>query len=585
MIGAFKKIWDFAGAEQKNIKSSIVLAFLNAVFHSFQFGAIYIVLDALVEGRMNLQTAFMSLAVMLVSLCGRIVTQTHSQLKRVHAGYFMVADKRIEIGDKLRVVPMGYFNKNNLGQMTAITTTTLSDVENSAPVVLVTILGGFINSLVFTASIALFDWRIGIVTFCGMLVFLYTSSLQEKRSQEGAPMRQRAQEYLVEKVLETVQGMLVVKSFNLDGMGKNKVDIAIEESCNKNLNIEKMLTPYTSLQQIVLNIFGTVIILVSVLLYFNGHTTLTNTLMMLVLSFMVFEQMKSAGSNMANLRVTEASIDKANEIDNVPVMDEGGKAFTPERRDIVFKDVDFAYAQKPILQGVSFSVPEKTTTAVIGPSGSGKTTLCNLIARFWDVDAGEISIGGQDVRSYTLDSLMKNISMVFQNVYLFSDTIENNIKFGCPEASRDEVIAAAKKACCHDFITGLPEGYDTVLEEGGASLSGGEKQRISIARAILKDSPIIILDEATANVDPENEDRLQTAIEALMENKTIIMIAHRLKTVRRADQILVLDKGRIVQRGNHDTLIGQKGIYADFISRREKEIGWKIKYKNMEGQI
>jgi len=522
---------------------------------------------------------------MLVSLCGRIVTQTHSQLKRVHAGYFMVADKRIEIGDKLRVVPMGYFNKNNLGQMTAITTTTLSDVENSAPVVLVTILGGFINSLVFTASIALFDWRIGIVTFCGMLVFLYTSSLQEKRSQEGAPMRQRAQEYLVEKVLETVQGMLVVKSFNLDGMGKNKVDIAIEESCNKNLNIEKMLTPYTSLQQIVLNIFGTVIILVSVLLYFNGHTTLTNTLMMLVLSFMVFEQMKSAGSNMANLRVTEASIDKANEIDNVPVMDEGGKAFTPERRDIVFKDVDFAYAQKPILQGVSFSVPEKTTTAVIGPSGSGKTTLCNLIARFWDVDAGEISIGGQDVRSYTLDSLMKNISMVFQNVYLFSDTIENNIKFGCPEASRDEVIAAAKKACCHDFITGLPEGYDTVLEEGGASLSGGEKQRISIARAILKDSPIIILDEATANVDPENEDRLQTAIEALMENKTIIMIAHRLKTVRRADQILVLDKGRIVQRGNHDTLIGQKGIYADFISRREKEIGWKIKYKNMEGQI
>lgn len=585
MIGAFKKIWDFAGAEQKNIKSSIVLAFLNAVFHSFQFGAIYIVLSALVEGRMNLQTAFMSLAVMLVSLCGRIVTQTHSQLKRVHAGYFMVADKRIEIGDKLRVVPMGYFNKNNLGQITAITTTTLSDVENSAPVVLVTILGGFINSLVFTASIALFDWRIGIVTFCGMLVFLYTSSLQEKRSQEGAPMRQRAQEYLVEKVLETVQGMLVVKSFNLDGMGKNKVNIAIEESCNKNLNIEKMLTPYTSLQQIVLNIFGTVIILVSVLLYFNGHTTLTNTLMILVLSFMVFEQMKSAGSNMANLRVTEASVDKANEIDNVPVMDEGGKAFTPERRDIVFKDVDFAYAQKPILQGVSFSVPEKTTTAVIGPSGSGKTTLCNLIARFWDVDAGEISIGGQDVRSYTLDSLMKNISMVFQNVYLFSDTIENNIKFGCPEASRDEVISAAKKACCHDFITGLPEGYDAVLEEGGASLSGGEKQRISIARAILKDSPIIILDEATANVDPENEDRLQTAIEALMENKTIIMIAHRLKTVRKADQILVLDKGRIVQQGNHDTLIEQRGIYADFVSRREKEIGWKIKYKNMEGQI
>ena len=229
-----------------------------------------------------------------------------------------------------------------------------------------------------------------------------------------------------------------------------------------------------------------------------------------------------------------------------------------------------------MLQDVSLRIPDKTTTAIVGPSGSGKTTLCNLIARFWDVNGGRVSIGGHDVKDYTLDSLMANISMVFQNVYLFNDTIENNIKFGKPNATHDEVVAAAKKACCDDFIDALPDGYNTVVGEGGATLSGGEKQRLSIARAMLKDAPIVIFDEATANVDPENEDRLQAAIEALTRDKTIIMIAHRLKTVRHADQIVVLDGGRIVQRGTHDELLAQKGIYSDLVGMREKAIGWKL---------
>ena len=249
---------------------------------------------------------------------------------------------------------------------------------------------------------------------------------------------------------------------------------------------------------------------------------------------------------------------------------------SPNTHDIAFENVSFSYGERKILDGVSFTVKEKTTTAIVGPSGSGKTTICSLIARFWDVNSGKVTIGGNDVRDFTLDSLMNNISMVFQNVYLFSDTIENNIKFGSPSAAHEQVVEAAKKACCHDFIMNLPNGYDTVLEEGGASLSGGERQRLSIARAILKDSPIIILDEATANVDPENEDRLQAAIEALMKNKTIVMIAHRLKTVRKADQILVLDGGHIVQKGTHDELAEQDGIYSRFIKQRKQAESWHI---------
>lgn len=247
-----------------------------------------------------------------------------------------------------------------------------------------------------------------------------------------------------------------------------------------------------------------------------------------------------------------------------------------EKHDIVFDRVSFSYEQKTILHDISVTLPDKTTTAIIGPSGSGKTTFCNLVARFWDVDSGSVSIGGRDVCDYTLEALMNQISMVFQNVYLFADTIENNIKFGCPNATHEQVVEAARKAGCDDFIEALPDGYDTVIGGGGASLSGSEKQRISIARAMLKDAPIIILDEATANVDPENEDRLQKAIEALTRDKTIIMIAHRLKTVRNADQILVLDDGRIVQQGKHSELISQPGIYADFVGGKRETSGWKL---------
>lgn len=576
MINVFKKIWNFAYNEQSNIKKSIGLGLLNAIFHALQIYAIFAVLTALVNNSADMNTALIAVGLMLVSIVGKTITQYYSQLQRVHAGYFMAADKRIQIGDKLKVVPMGYFNQNSLGNITAVSTTTLSDVETTAPVVLVTTLGGFINAIVFAAVILLFDWRIGLLVVAAMVLFLWITSMMEKRTRENAPLRQAAQEKLIEAALETIQGMSVVKAFNLSQDKNKRMDAAIDHSCTENSNMEKSMSPYLWLQSVILDLFSVGIMLSSVYFYLHGTMELAYSLMMIVASFMIFGELKSAGSGMATLRLTEVSIDRANELDHVPMMREGNVEASPAAHDIEFKDVRFAYEKRTILDNVSFKIPDRTMTAIVGPSGSGKTTICNLIARFWDVNEGCVSIGGQDVKSYTLPQLMSNISMVFQNVYLFADTIENNIKFGKPDATHEEVVEAAKKACCDEFISALPDGYNTMIGEGGASLSGGEKQRISIARAMLKDAPIVIFDEATANVDPENEDRLQTAIEELTKDKTIIMIAHRLKTVRNADQILVVNGGHIVQQGKHDDLIQQKGIYADFVSGRKQAIGWKL---------
>ena len=576
MLNVFKKIWHFSSDRQNEIRKSIVIGLVNAIFNALMLAALFVVIGALVDGNTDPQTAWMALGIMLASIIGKIVTRYFSQLQRTKAGYFMVADKRVYLGNKLKVIPMGYFNQNSLGNITAVATTILTDVESAAPVVLVTTLGGFINAVVFALAILIFDWRIGCIVLAAMLVFLAVTSGMEKRSRDGAPKRQAAQETLVEAVLETIQGMSVVKAFNLDENANKKVDQAVDESCERNSKLEKAMTPYVALQQLVLKLSSVIIMLVSIVFFLNGTMALAGCLMMLIASFLVFEQLESAGQGTANMRIAETSIDRANEIDNVPVMDEGGKTIVTKSFDIEFNNVRFSYENRPVLQNVSFKLKEKTTTAIVGPSGGGKTTLCNLIARFWDVNSGSVKIAGRDVRDYTLDSLLSNISMVFQNVYLFNDTIANNIKFGKPDATMEDIIQAAKKACCHDFIMATPDGYDTVIGEGGATISGGEKQRISIARAMLKDAPIVILDEATANVDPENEDQLQKAIESLTREKTIIMIAHRLKTVKNADQILVLDNGRIVQQGTHDELMKEKGIYANFIGVRKKAVGWKL---------
>ena len=576
MIETFKKIWQFAGDEKKNINQSVWISFLSAILQMFQVGAIYLVIRALTEGAQGGRTAWLALLFELISIFGGAVTASFSKMHQTHAGYFMAADRRIAIADRMKSVPMGFFSANSLGQVSGVCTTVVGSIESMVPMVLVNILSGLITTAVFTLLLLLWSWRIGLIALAGIAVYLLVVSAMEKKSAAIAQDSQKSQTALTEAVLETVQGMSVVKSFNLTGKGDKKLQDALEYHRRSNLQVEHVMTPYTAVQEAVLQIASVAMMAAAVALWIGGNLTLPDALMAVVVSFLVFSQVKLFGMGVSMLRLAGAAIDRTVETEQMPRLDEKGKAVSPQRHDIVFDHVNFSYEAKPILRDVSVTLPDKTTTAIVGPSGSGKTTFCNLVARFWDVDSGSVRIGGTDVRDYTLASLMDQISMVFQNVYLFADTIENNIKFGCPEATHAQVVEAAKKACCDDFISTLPEGYDTVIGEGGASLSGGEKQRISIARAMLKDAPIIILDEATANVDPENEDRLQKAIEALTHEKTVLMIAHRLKTVRGADQILVLDGGRIVQQGRHEELIAQSGIYADFVGGRKETAGWKL---------
>ena len=442
--------------------------------------------------------------------------------------------------------------------------------------VLVGLFAGMINTIVFNVMVLVYDWRAGLLVVAGTFVYLLIVSKMEKKSRVSAPKRQESEAKLVAAVLEQVQGMSVIKSFNLVGRGDRRIQEALEYNRSSNLELEQLFTPYTIAEGLVIQLFSVLMMVEAVVFYLNGTLSMTGALMFTILSFVIFAQIQTAGSSLSVLRLVSSSIEQANRMDEIPQMDEKGSDITPEHHEIAFHDVHFSYEKKEILKGINLTIPDKTTAAFIGPSGSGKTTLCNLIARFWDVDGGSITVGGRDVRDYTLEALMNQISMVFQNVYLFADIIENNIKFGRPEATHEEVVAAAKKACCDEFIEALPDGYQTVIGEGGASLSGGEKQRISIARAMLKDAPIVILDEATANVDPENEERLQRAIEELTRDKTIIMIAHRLKTVCHADQIFVVNDGGIVQRGTHEELIGQPGIYADFVSGRKEAGSWKL---------
>lgn len=576
MIKTLSKIYQFSGKMQGTMKKAILFSVLHSLFDMMSFGALAMVFSGLTDG-FTTSMIWMIFGITLASMLLKIYCSYISDFGKVQIGYFMCAEKRIHIGDRMKYMPMGYFNDHNLGNLTSVVTTTMGDIENNASMVLTNILGGYIHAAIITIVMLCIDWRIGLTILCGILLFTWCIGRLQKKSETVSPQRQQAQEALVSNVLEYVQGMLIVKSFNLGQNSNSKMRQAILDSKDKNLKLERTFVPYNMLQQIIL--YGTSILVIVEGLYFylNGTMALSICLLMTVASFMLFSQLQSAGNTSSLLRLLDVSIDKVNEIDNTPVMDEHGKPINPPNYNIVFDDVSFSYGEHKILDHVSLSIPEKTVTAIVGLSGAGKSTLCNLIARFWDVDDGKITIGGIDVRDYTLDSLLTNISEVFQKVYLFADTIENNIKFGNPAASHNEVVKAAQKACCHDFIMSLPDGYDTVIGEGGATLSGGEKQRISIARAILKDAPIIILDEATSSVDPENENLLMGAISELTKNKTVIMIAHRLKTVRNADQIFVLSGGHIVQTGKHEDLIRQPGIYADFIGIRKKAIGWKLK--------
>lgn len=583
MTQLIKRLLDFSGKQRKNLIASFVFSLLDSIFEMLPILAILTVLSGLLfaaeGGGMPVSSVWVSFVVMAVSIVGRILFNNLSCTRRTLSSFSMCSEKRLEIGEHMKHVPMGYFNENRLGEIVAAVTTTLGDIESNAVMVLEKVAGGFIHALVIGVWLLFYEWHIGLLMFAGLAVSMLVYGGIQKAGKRLSPRRQAAQANLVTGFLEYIQGMGVVKAFGLGEMSGKAVNKAIKESADANSILEGTFSLLIGVYQTIFKLAKSVILIVAPYLLLGGEITPVKCLLLLVSSFMIYSSVELVGSMASVARVIDASLDRMNTVMDTPVLDEHGTDIQLEHYGIKLAHVSFAYGQENVLQDVSLTIPEKTTCAIVGPSGSGKTTLVSLVARFWDVQKGNIYVGGRDVKEFTCDSLLKNFSIVFQNVYLFEDTIENNIKFGRADATHEMVVEAAKKACCHDFIMALPEGYNTLVGEGGASLSGGERQRISIARAILKDAPIIILDEATASVDPENERELQRAIMELTKNKTILMIAHRLSTVRNADQIVVLDKGEIVQRGTHRELMQEQGLYRRFIQMREAAIGWSLKEK------
>lgn len=536
MFDAYKRFFRFSGTEKSTWYKGMAFELLRSIFEALQFVALLIVLRALVEQNITGATAWTALGIMVVSVAGAALCWYLAHNSEGHANYRMCGEKRIHIGERMKYMPMGYFNAQSLGSLTAAATSTMSDLESMSFAVIARTVVGMIRTAVFSLAIMCFDWRIGLVFFVGMLLFLWVNSRLLKKSRELSPGRLAAQTKLVDAVLEYIQGMSVVRAFHGDKAAKQTLNNTIKETENQNFKLERKRIPYNVLEQVVLRVTSVLAILISIWLFLQGDMSLFSCLMMVVSAFLVYSELESAGEMFFMLPMIDASIDRVEEIDRAPRMDEGGSVQVPKSHDISFDHVDFSYGDRKIIDDVSFTIPEGTTTAIVGPSGSGKTTLTSLMARFWDVKKGSVKLGGIDVKDYSLDSLMSNFSMVFQNVYLFNDSIENNIKFGKPEASHEEVVAAAKAARCHDFIMALPDGYDTVIGEGGATISGGERQRLSIARAMLKDAPVVILDEATANVDPENEAELQAAIEACEDCKFLIRVrrCHTIRITRKA---------------------------------------------------
>ncbi|MCR4714311.1 MAG: ABC transporter ATP-binding protein/permease [Treponemataceae bacterium] len=582
MFETLRKFFKFCDEEnRKKFKGSIIVGIFNSLFMALRIGAVAVMLRGVIATAIDgapfeTNTIWLSFAIMCVSIIGGIITRKVTSMWQCEGGYRTCAKKRIEIAEHLRYLPMGYFNENSLGEITSVTTNTMEALGDVATRAVMMVFQGLLDTSLIIVMLFFFDWRIALVALASFGLFEFVNLFMRLAVKNISSDKIRDDAAEIGKVLEYIQGIAEVKAYNLVGKRRKELDTVIDRRKKTLVKMEMRCIPVSNIQSLVAKLSGVAMMITSLSFYLGGTMTLADCSTMLVCSFMLFNALEAGGNYSALLRVIDLSVEKANKILALPTMKIAGKEITPKSHDIVANNIDFAYDKKKIIDGVSLSIPEHTTTAIVGPSGGGKTTFCHLLARFWDVDSGKVTLDKTDVREYSMDNLMQNYSFVFQNVYLFHDTIANNIRFGEPDAPMERVIAAAKKACCHEFISALPNGYDTVIGEGGASLSGGERQRISIARAIMKDSPIIILDEATANVDPENERDLMTAISELTKEKTVIMIAHRLKTVRNADNIVVIDKGRIVEHGKHEELVALGGIYAKFIDSRKEAVSWKL---------
>ncbi|MDW2800849.1 ABC transporter ATP-binding protein [Clostridium boliviensis] len=574
MLTMILRILKISGKNKPRILLGIFFNILKTFSMALMIFAILLILNNL--HTLNSKVILHALWITLGSISGRFLFQWLMDITMSAKGFDMFRDYRLNIGDRLKKAPMGYFSEQRLGTIQTVLTSTVVELEQYSMLAITDITGGIFMALIITILFLFYSPLFSLLTLAGLGIGMWVLHIIQRRGVEHTPLVQAAQENLTTQSLEYIRGIAVMRAFSVSENKEEAVYEAFERKMQADLYQEHAVAGLLKWYAAVYKITGALLMLSSSALYLAGSITLPYCLMFIICAFLVYAEMEQMGDGAFLAKKITTELNRLENVTNMPVMDTSGKVLNLKRFDIELKDVSFGYDSRTIIDHVSLKVPQGTTCAIVGPSGSGKTTLCNLIARFWDVKEGEVLIGGYQIRDYTADSLLKYISMVFQNVYLFHDTIENNIRFGNPDATKKQLMEAAKRARCHDFIMGLPDGYQTVVGESGSTLSGGEKQRISIARAILKDAPIIILDEATSSVDPENEHELLGAIKELTKGKTLISIAHRLTTVRDADQILVIDSGSVAQHGTHEQLIKEEGIYSRFWKQRRSASGWKL---------
>ena len=581
MFKSVKRIIDWCGEFKGKLYLGFVMTFFSHIFAALPLALAAYTVGLLIESQQGgaaFDTAWIwrVIVIQVVLVLLRFLFDYLRARLQEPIGYQLTARDRLAIGDALKRVSLGYFQQVSTGNILNSITTGLSTLETMGIRMIDNFVGGYLNFAVIFIGLAVCSPVTALIALLAAALSLCFMLVISHYSRVNAPVEAQANRDMTGAVLEYARGLAVVKSFGKSGAAMDAVTRAVRDSRNIHLKIEWGYVPGNALHLLALKCGSVGLALAAALQCLRGEMDLSLMLLFVFFSFSIFASLEPISDSAHTLGVIDDAMDQLDALRSEHFIDAGGRDIALEHYDIRFRNVDFGYDSRQVLKNVTFTIPEQTSTAIVGPSGSGKTTICSLLARFYDPQAGSITVGGHDLREFTCDSLLTNISMVFQNVYLFYDTIRANILFGRPDATEDEMIAAAKKARCHDFIMKLPDGYDTVVGEGGGTLSGGEKQRISIARAILKDAPIIILDEATASIDPENEHLIQQALSELTRGKTIITIAHRLATVQNADQILVVEDGRIAQQGTHDELIRQDGLYRRFTEIRQQAEGWKL---------
>ena len=581
MFKTVKRIIDWCGEFKGKLYLGFVMTFFSHIFAAMPLGLAAYTVGRLVEAQRSgaaFDTSWIwkSIVIQIVLVFFRFLFDYFRARLQEPISYQLTARDRLAVGDAMKRVSLGYFQTVSTGNILSSITTGLSTLENMGIRMIDNFVGGYLNFLVIFVCLAACSPLTALIALAAAALSLCCMLLISHHSRVNSPVEAQANRDLTSAVIEYARGLSVVKSFGKDGASMDAVTKAIDDSKRIHLKIEWGYLPGNALHLLALKCGSVGLALAAALMCLAGRMEFSMMLMFVFFSFSIFASLEPISDSAHTLGVIDDAMNQLDALKGESLIDAGGRDVKLDRYDIAFENVDFGYDSRQVLKNVSFTIPERTSTAIVGPSGSGKTTICSLLARFYDPQGGRITLGGHDLREFTCDSLLSNISMVFQNVYLFHDTIRANILFGKPDATEEEMVAAARKARCHEFIMALPQDYDTVVGEGGGTLSGGEKQRISIARAILKNAPVIILDEATASIDPENEHLIQHAISELTRGKTIITIAHRLATIQNADQILVVDDGRIAECGTHAELVQRNGLYKRFTQIREQAEGWRI---------